>query len=52
MDDCNVVSTAGELDDSTVAAMVSPRCGVPDGPAAYSLFPTRPKWENTDVTYT
>nr|CAB3263881.1 72 kDa type IV collagenase-like [Phallusia mammillata] len=41
----------GELDDRTVAMMLKPRCGYPDQPAAYRLFPNREHWTESTVTY-
>uniref|UniRef100_A0A671YV20 Matrix metalloproteinase-9 n=1 Tax=Sparus aurata TaxID=8175 RepID=A0A671YV20_SPAAU len=40
----------GELDQSTLAAMKKPRCGVPDV-ANYKTFDGDLKWDHNDVTY-
>lgn len=40
----------GELDKATLAAMKSPRCGVPDV-ANYKTFDGDLKWDHNDVTY-
>lgn len=40
----------GELDQSTLAAMKQPRCGVPDV-ANYKTFDGDLKWDHNDVTY-
>lgn len=40
----------GELDQSTLAVMKKPRCGVPDV-ANYKTFDGDLKWDHNDVTY-
>ncbi|XP_039256683.2 72 kDa type IV collagenase-like [Styela clava] len=45
------LNITGELNDETVVAMMRPRCGVPDAPAEYNLFPNREHWTHKDITY-
>lgn len=44
------LEVTGNLDDATVEVMKMARCGVPEV-AEYNLFPRKPKWQNTLLTF-
>ncbi|XP_068122967.1 stromelysin-1-like isoform X1 [Hyperolius riggenbachi] len=44
------LNATGKIDKETLQIMLKPRCGVPDV-SRFSLFPGKPKWEKTTLTY-
>lgn len=44
------LEVTGKLDEDTLDIMKKARCGVPEV-AEYNLFPRKPKWQNTLVTF-
>ncbi|NP_001091444.1 matrix metallopeptidase 20 L homeolog precursor [Xenopus laevis] len=44
------LQVTGKLDQSTLAVMKKPRCGMPDL-ANYHVFPGEPKWQKSTLTY-
>ncbi|XP_069825693.1 stromelysin-1-like [Dendropsophus ebraccatus] len=44
------LNVTGIIDKETLRVMSKPRCGVPDV-QRFSLFPGKPKWEKTSLTY-